>query len=114
MAVVFESTKRWLYAQEIMWPPAVVALLGVGGHALWTSPLVALAGYDGAALSLLCAHSTMCLLLLIWVAVLRPHEPATWPTLRLWRRALSEWRPMREFLGTTLAAFATLSEWVYW
>ena len=111
--LVFEATKRFLYAQAIMWPPAFAALLAVGGHIAWLDPLVSMLGFDGAALGLLCAHSTMLLALVLQLAILRPHDPRTWPGLRPVTLA-REVGAMKAFVGTAIAGLVSLSEWIFW
>ena len=111
--VCFEATKRFLYAQAVMWPPALAATLATLAHLCWLGPLVESLGFAGAPVALLCAHATMLSLLLAYIVLRRPHHPDTWPGLRprrLWRDRAS----MGRFFRTSMYGLISLSEWVFW
>lgn len=100
--VAFESAKRFLYAQTIMWPPVLAAVVAVLVHLLCLGPIVDALQFDGAACSLLVAHGCMLLTLLLYILVRRPHDAATWPGWRLCQVA-RDGRGMKSFIQTSLA-----------
>lgn len=108
-----EALRRFLYAQEVTWPPLVASVIGVAGHACWVGPCVDALGYAGGAVSLLLTFSTMLAVLVAVVIVRRPHDPETWPGLNsalLW----SDVRAWTSFIKLSFAAMLALSEWVFW
>ena len=69
--VTFEASKRFLYAQGIMWPPALAGILGTGTHLAVVGPIVEALGFDGAPVALLVGQGTMLLVLLLYLACVR-------------------------------------------
>lgn len=110
---VFETAKRFLYAQGITWPPVLAACSGVGGLLLWLGPLVEARGFHGATLALLLAHTTMLVVLLLYMRLLAPHEPATWPGLQP-KLLVRDPKAMWVFIKTSVAGLVALSEWLFW
>ena len=111
--VVFEAAKRFLFAQGILWPSVLSALLGVAVHAAAVGPLVASYGFDGAVYSLLLAHGSLTAALLLYVRLRAPHAEGTWPGIAP-RLLLADPRAMRAFCRTALHGLLTVSEWVFW
>ena len=110
----FEVGRRFLYAQDVSWPPLVAALVGVLCHIAWHAPCVHYLGFHGAAVSLLLTYSTTLLTLVAIVIRWRPFHPATLPhrpcAARFWR----DRREWGSFLMLSLASLVNLSEWVFW
>ena len=87
---VFVSAARFLWAQEVLWPPLVSAIAGLLAQAAW----MFLAGgghfgYAGAAFAPMVAYSTMLLTLLGLIIARKPYAYETWPGIQL-RRALCQ------------------------
>ena len=111
---LFETAKRLLFAQGIMWPPVFAAVLAVVCHLLWVGPWVQACGFAGGPLSMLCAHGTMLLSLLLLMRVKPSHDPETWPGLQVRTILLRERKAMCTFITTSLASLVSLTEWLFW
>ena len=113
LSAVFEATRKFLYAQNVIWPPLYAALLALALHPLWQEVTIRAFGFIGGPMALVVTHATMSIGLLIFCASRKPHLPGTWPGLRL-RQVLADRRACCQFLGLSLAALGSLSEWVFW
>lgn len=110
---VFEATRKFLYAQNCSGPPLYAGLLALALHPLWQELTIRAFGFIGGPLALVITHATMSIGLLIFCACRKPHVPGTWPGLQP-RTILADQRACCQFLGLSLAALGSLSEWVFW
>ena len=110
---VFESSRRFLYAQSIRWPPLLAAAIGTALHPLWLTLLVDRIGFTGGPLAILCTHTVFMLLLLSYILLVRPHHPSSWPGVRP-IALIRDRRACMRFLTLSLAGLLALSEWLFW
>jgi MATE family multidrug resistance protein len=110
---IFESTRRFLYAQERSMPPLYAALLGLASHFLWQELLVGAFGLVGGGLACVATHCTMTVALLLHLRFRRAYDPRTWPGVRP-RLLCRDRRAARRFLSLSVAGILSLSEWVFW
>ena len=107
--LLIEVVRRFLYAQDLSWPPFVAAAIGVIGHIVWLGPCVNRLGYDGGAVALVLTFTTMLLALLAIVFVRRSHDPATWSHCGM--GLFHDRRAWIHMLSLSAASLVNLSEW---
>ena len=117
---VFESARRFLYAQEQPLPPLQACLVGVVAYFAWIEiGLAATSDPVGAAIAIVCTHLTMLVALLLLLAFRRPHEPKTWPGVPFvtgWRlrAVVCDRRANLRFAKLTASAAVVMTEWLFW
>lgn len=108
---LFDSLARFLWAQEVLWPPLYAAGAGLVAQAVWVCLVGDTLGFAGAACAPVAAYTTMLLCLAGLVAVYRPFVPGTWQGLRL----ADALRTRGNFFSLSIAcAFGESSEWWWW
>ena len=112
---VFEVARKYVYAQDIQWPPLPAAVIGLASHALWLRVTSAALGPAGAPLAPCLTYSTMALILLALIRWRLPQAAAAWPRTPGQRRLLwRDRRAWRHFLATSAASLLSLTEWLFW
>lgn len=85
-----EGTRRFLENQGIVKPVFYVTLFVVGPHIGWVIFLTGKYGFVGTAWAMNISYWTMASLVLLYVIVIRPHHPQSWPGFQP-REALQGW-----------------------
>ena len=113
--VLYAMIWKFLAAQEITKPLVVVFVINCG-IVLPLSLIYFLGwfGFIGSAMALNVFTMSQSIMLLIYLAVLRPHHPGTWVGLtKSWRDALA-WGPVMAYVRLGLGGVLGIFEWWFW
>jgi MATE family multidrug resistance protein len=116
--VAFQIGRKFVYAQPVTRTgPLLAAAIGLAAHWPWLELLSAtrLGVARGAPLALCCTYGTMAGVLVAHTRCRVPRAVDAWPRHAHTRRLLwADARGWRAFACTSLAALATLTEWLFW
>lgn len=112
--VIYDATWKFLSAQHVMKPLICVSIFScVVILPLALEFFTERYGFLGSAMAYAMFQASQCILLLLYLALLKPHTEGTWPGLSQWRGAL-KLKPMMEYLSLGTGGILSQSEWVYW
>lgn len=112
--VLYQVTWKFLSAQHVMRPLIYVSVFSC----LLVLPLAleyctAYYGFVGSATAYVIFQASQSLLLILYIAVCKPHVAETWPGLGCWREALKV-KQLMEYLNLGGGGILCQSEWIYW
>ena len=111
--ILYVTIWKFLSAQEIMKPLIIVAVICCGPYLFTVLPLfIDWYGFVGSAMALASYTVLQPLLLLLYLAIFRPHHKDTWKGLQ-WRKAVAI-EPMKAYLELALGGIAAQAEWWFW
>ena len=113
--VLYAMIWKFLTAQEITKPLVVVFVINCGiVLPLSLIYFVEWFGFIGSAMALNVFMMSQSTMLLVYLAVLRPHHPGTWVGLtKSWRDALA-WGPVMAYVQLGLGGILAFFEWWFW
>ena len=110
--VLYAMQWKFLAAQEIMKPLLIVTIVACALMPVLLRLFVAWFGFLGAPLSLVAYLALQALLVLLYLVVLKPHHPETWPGLKI-KEAL-QWNSLKPFLVLAGGGMLATCEWWFW
>eukprot|EP00934_Nitzschia_sp_Nitz4_P004444 Nitzschia sp. Nitz4//scaffold19_size178191//98844//100449//NITZ4_001982-RA/size178191-augustus-gene-0.107-mRNA-1//-1//CDS//3329540696//4434//frame0 len=112
--VIFQATWKFLAAQHKMRPLMNVSIFCCCTVLpLSLEYLTKFFGFRGSAMAYVCFQASQCILLLFYLAFLKPHVQGTWPGFAAWKEALQV-APLLKYLSLGAGGILCQSEWVYW
>lgn len=112
--VIYDAIWKFLSAQHVMRPLIYVSLFScVVILPLALEYFTVYYGFLGSAMAFVCFQASQSILLVCYLAVIKPHVEGTWPGFGSWREAL-KYEPMMEYLSLGAGGILSQSEWIYW
>lgn len=112
--VIYDAAWKFLSAQHTMRPLIYVSLFScVVVLPIALEFFTQYYGFLGSAMAYVFFQATQSILLVSYLAILKPHKEGTWPGLCAWRDAL-KYKPMMEYISLSAGGILSQSEWIYW
>lgn len=111
--LVFEVSRKFVYAQDVQWPPLPAAVIGLATHPVWLEMTRGF-GPSGPMLAPLFTFSVMAAVLVALIRWRVPRAAAAWPRAEGRAALFGDRKAWRHFLATSAASLFSLTEWLFW